>query len=65
VSETELEMVSRHVIQAEGVITNQQVIIAELGRNGHDTTKARALLETFEQTLKVWQLNLDRLTKGF
>jgi hypothetical protein len=46
---TDLEMAQRHVVQGEGHIVSQKRIIAELGRDGHDTTAAMKLLTIFEE----------------
>ena len=58
-SESNLEMAERHVEQAERVVHEQRERIAELEREGHHTAMARALLETFEMTLKVARDDLD------
>jgi hypothetical protein len=63
-SESELEMATRHVAQAESIIAHQREIIAELDRDGHDVTKALDLLKTYKKTLAVSRLHVDRLTEG-
>jgi hypothetical protein len=42
-----LQEAERHVATGERHIAEQERRIAELDRNGHDTSQARTLLETF------------------
>jgi ferritin len=42
-----LQEAERHVATGERHIVEQERRIADLDRDGHDTTQARALLETF------------------
>ena len=60
-SETTLEMAKRHVEQAERAVEDQRARIARLDQDGHDTTMARAVLETFETTLRVARSDLALL----
>jgi hypothetical protein len=55
-------MAQRHVAQAKSTIARQHEIIDELERDGHDTVMAKNLLATYEHTLKIAQLHVDRLT---
>lgn len=42
-----LEQAKRHVAQGERHIAEQENRIADMARHGHDTTKARKLLDNF------------------
>jgi hypothetical protein len=60
-------MLEQHLPQAEGHITlgkghiaRQHEIIAELERDGHDTTEAKRLLAIFEET-KMHLADRDRI----
>jgi hypothetical protein len=44
----------RHIAQGEKHVTRQEVIVAELDRDGHRTDEAKALLATMRQTLAVY-----------
>ena len=45
-----LAQAGRHVAQGEEHICKQEALIAELDRDGHDATYARALLQTMRDT---------------
>ena len=47
---TEIEQLTVH---GEEIIARQREIIANLQRDGHDTTKARELLATLEETQRL------------
>ena len=49
--EEHLALAQRHVMEGEGHVQKQRDIVAELERDGHDTTQARELLRTFEELL--------------
>jgi hypothetical protein len=51
----------RHVAQGERHIARQKQIIAELDRDGHDTTRAIELLATFQATQALHIADRDRL----
>jgi len=56
-----LKQAEQHVSLSEGHVALQQRIVADLERDGHDTTNARTLLKTFED-LQVQHLrHRDRL----
>jgi len=58
-----LYQAERHVANGERHIARQFDLIAELQRDGHDTTEAKALLKKFEE-LQVMHLNdRDRLLR--
>jgi hypothetical protein len=43
----------KHIAQGEQAIHRQRAVVAELGRDGHDTVRARSLLAEFEQIQRV------------
>ena len=58
-----LALAGRHVAEGERNIAEQREIIAELERDGRDTTQARALLEQFEELEVLHIEGRDRLLK--
>jgi antitoxin (DNA-binding transcriptional repressor) of toxin-antitoxin stability system len=58
-----LAMTEGHVARGERHIARQHEIIAELTRDGHDITRAEALLAAFEQTQRLHVADRDRLKK--
>ena len=66
--EDPLAQAERHVTEAEARIARQREIIAELDRDGHERTaaKARQLLATFQQTLDLARnrLRIQRQERG-
>jgi hypothetical protein len=42
----DLEKAERHVVEGEGQIAKQEQIVAELDRDGHDTTEAKGCSRT-------------------
>jgi hypothetical protein len=48
-----LQEAERHVAEGREHIEKQRRIIAELERDGHDTSTARELLETLEQSHRI------------
>jgi len=50
-AESHLEQARRHVAAAKERVSAQERLVSELARDGHDTTKAAALLETLKATL--------------
>jgi hypothetical protein len=50
-NETELEMATRHVAEAESWHLEQSAVVSRMTALGHDTTKAEKLLSDFEITL--------------
>lgn len=51
----------RHVAQGERHIARQHQLIAELERDGHDTTSAIEFLSTLEQTQAMHIAHRDRI----
>jgi hypothetical protein len=60
--ETELEMVERHVREAERHVLRQRQIIEQLFEGNHSTALAEQLLTEFEHTLRDHRAHLARLT---
>ena len=54
---TEIEQLIAH---GEEIITRQRAIIANLQRDGHDTTMARELLATLEETQRLYVATRER-----
>jgi hypothetical protein len=62
-TEDRLSMARRHVLEGEGRVARQRLLIAELDRDGHAelAVKARQLLATFETTLRLEREDLARI----
>jgi isochorismate hydrolase len=58
-----LEEAERHVAQGVRHITEQEVRIADLAREGHDTKEARKLLDNFYGTQALHIQHRDRIQK--
>jgi hypothetical protein len=56
-----LSQCRRHVSEGEKHIARQREIVAELARDGRDTTLARELLGHFEETQALHVAHRDRL----
>ena len=56
--ETPLELARRRVREAEARVASQRERIAELAREGRDTTQAEAILGSFETTLRFMRQDL-------
>jgi hypothetical protein len=59
----DLEKAERHVVEGEGQIAKQEQIVAELDRDGHDTTEARRLLKNFYLTQRQHVEHRNRILK--
>ena len=59
--ETELQMVQRHVRQGEAHLQRQREIITEMWERGASTDMAVALLEQFQDTLRLHKAHLIRI----
>jgi hypothetical protein len=59
--ETRLQMATRHVHTAEGLVERQRRIINALLLNKQPTELARAVLAEFEGALAIYRLHLGRL----
>ena len=51
-----LALADRHIVQGAAIIDNQKSLILGLERDGHDTSKSRALLQQFEE---IQQLHIE------
>jgi hypothetical protein len=62
-TEDRLSMARRHVAEGKDRIARQEILIAELDRDGHAelAVKARELLTTFETSLRLMRDNLLRI----
>jgi hypothetical protein len=58
-----LEQAEHHVAKGVRCIARQRTVIANLERNGHDTTQARALLAQFQSTQVLHIVGRDELKK--
>jgi hypothetical protein len=56
-----LAQARRHVADGERHVARQRELVAELERDGHDTTQSRALLNQFEQMLALHIADRDRI----
>lgn len=61
--EQHLAQAEAHVARGERTIARQRQIIAELERDGHDTTAARELLVQFLGILELHVADRDRLRR--
>ena len=57
----DLTSAGQHVAQSEAHILKQEALIAELDRDAHDTSAARALLDTMRETRALHIQHRDRL----
>jgi hypothetical protein len=62
--ETPLELAQRRVREAQARVAIQREHIAELAREGRDTTQAQAILATFETTLRFMRQDLADCLKA-
>jgi hypothetical protein len=60
--ERHLALAESHVQEGQRHIEDQQRILAELERDGHDTTEARRLLSVLEQTQRLHVEDRARLS---
>jgi len=58
-----LKQAEQHVALGKGHVALQQRLIADLERDGHDTTDARALLKQFEEIQVLHLEHHDRLLR--
>jgi hypothetical protein len=59
--ENSLSRAEAHVAAGQKRIAKQHEIIAELGREGHDTAPAKDMLASFERTQAMHVANRDRI----
>jgi hypothetical protein len=58
-AESVLQLARRHIAEGKRRVAEQEARIAELVRNGRDTTTAQAVLKSFKETLSIMQEHLD------
>ncbi|MBR0714058.1 hypothetical protein [Bradyrhizobium liaoningense] len=56
-----LAIAERHVAKGEAHLAKQEALVAELDRDGHDTTGALAVLYTMRQTQRLHEQERDRI----
>jgi len=56
-----LVLSTNHIVEAERRIARQRDRVAELERDGHDTSEARDLLETMLKSLELMRSNQDHI----
>jgi hypothetical protein len=59
--EEHLAMAERHVTAGERCIADQRARVAELGRDGHDTTESLLLLGQFQEIQELHVADRNRL----
>lgn len=62
---TSIEMAQRHVTEGQRRVDKQERLVAELDRDGHDTTEARKLLGNLHITQKLHLEHRNRLLREF
>jgi hypothetical protein len=60
-----LAQARRHVAAGKRLIARQRELVAELERDGHDSSTAKQLLRIFEETQKLHVADRDRLEREF
>jgi len=58
-----LAQAERHASRGKQHLARQEEIIAELDRDGHDTTEARKVLATLRQTQVLHEQEVERLLR--
>jgi hypothetical protein len=58
-----LAQAERHVAEGEQHLLRQEELIAELDRDGHDTEKARVILDTLRETQALHLQDRDRIMR--
>jgi arginine repressor len=61
--ENSLEKAQRHVAKAERHVASQRELVAQLEREGHDSSQANKLLRQFAELLAIHIADRDRLRK--
>jgi hypothetical protein len=61
-TQTDLEQATRHVVDAEARVVEQQARIARLKRHGHATERAEELLSVLQRALALKKTHLESLT---
>jgi hypothetical protein len=62
-TEDRLSMARRHVVEGEAHVARQEILIAELDRDGHPelAVEARELLATLQTSLGLMRADLSRI----
>ena len=58
-----LAKANEHVEKGERHVSRQRELLAELERDGHDTTRAKQLLEQFEKLQEMHKAGRDRIER--
>jgi len=56
-----LNQARRHAALGKHHLARQEALVAELDRNGHDTTAAMGVLATMRRTQELHELDIERL----
>jgi hypothetical protein len=56
-----LVLAEKHISTGEHALEHQRAVVLELERDGHDSTEARSLLTTMEETQQLHVAGRDRL----
>lgn len=56
-----LALADRHVLESEGRVRQQQALVEQLERDGHDSELARQLLLEFEHSLELHRYDRARI----
>ncbi|MHC2256100.1 hypothetical protein ACVILK_005792 [Bradyrhizobium embrapense] len=59
--EQHLALAERHAAQGKQHVARQENLIAELDRDGHDTTEARKVLDTLRITQALHEQDVERI----
>jgi hypothetical protein len=59
--EEHLAQANRHVAEGEGHVTKQRELVAQMERDGHDTTEALKLLGHFEELQELHIADRNRI----
>ncbi|MHC2465553.1 hypothetical protein [Bradyrhizobium embrapense] len=59
--EQHLALAERHAAQGRQHVARQENLIAELDRDGHDTTEARKVLDTLRITQALHEQDVERI----
>ncbi|WP_119271486.1 hypothetical protein [Taklimakanibacter deserti] len=57
----QLTEIKRQIEHSEDIIDAQRRLVASLTARGHEATQAGMLLDSFEQSRKIWLGEMDRL----
>lgn len=60
----DLELVKRHVVDAEKRVAKQRVLVDALERDGYSTTEAHELLQIMVDLLVQMRTHADEIAKG-